>query len=147
MSNWRGRKPVSSPYMQRSAGGVYRRDHVVVAERALGKPLPPGAPVHHYDGDGHNNANRNLVICQDEAYHMLLHRRQRVRDAGGNPNTDLFCSACRRPRPMELFAVRKTGVRAGAPIAYCQPCNRERRRVWGLAQRVGVEQTTAVGEF
>jgi len=53
MSNWRGRKPVSSPYMQRSSGGVYRRDHVVV----------------------------------------------------------------------------------------------ERRRVWGLAQRVGVEETTAVGDF
>jgi HNH endonuclease len=53
--------------------------HVLVAEKALGKPLPKGAIVHHVDGNTLNNAPSNLVICQDQAYHCLLHKRQRAR--------------------------------------------------------------------
>lgn len=125
------RKPIVSKYRATTtASGLFKRTHVIVAEKALGKPLPVGSKVHHVDSDGHNNANRNLVICQDEAYHKLLHRRQRVRAAGGNPNTDLLCSVCRLPRPKEMFAVRKTGERAGEPIAFCSPCNRARRKAW-----------------
>jgi hypothetical protein len=47
------------------------------AELALGKPLPPGAEVHHADGSVADDAP--LVICQDRAYHMLLHKRMRER--------------------------------------------------------------------
>jgi hypothetical protein len=47
------------------------------AEKALGKPLPPGAEVHHADGSMRDDAP--LVICQDRAYHMLLHKRMRER--------------------------------------------------------------------
>lgn len=97
------------------APGVYRRqrvtgskhgsvlEHVLIAERALGKPLPAGAQVHHVDENRRNNANRNLVICQDQTYHSLLHRRARVLRAGGNPNTDLVCSACKAVKPIAAF--------------------------------------------
>ena len=44
------------------------------AAAALGKPLPAGAEVHHHTYDGHNS---QLVICQDSAYHHLLHSRMR----------------------------------------------------------------------
>jgi hypothetical protein len=47
------------------------------AEIALGKPLPKGAEVHHLDGSTSDAAP--LVICQDRAYHMLLHKRMRER--------------------------------------------------------------------
>lgn len=68
-----------------SQGGRRVPEHVLVAERALGKRLPIGAVVHHVDGNRLNNAATNLVICADAAYHSLLHRRQRALEACGNP--------------------------------------------------------------
>ncbi len=46
------------------------------AEQALGHPLPPSAVVHHHTYDGDRS---QLVICQDRAYHALLHQRMRAR--------------------------------------------------------------------
>lgn len=77
--------------------------HVLVVERALGKPLPIGAEVHHVDEDKANNAPSNLVVCQDRAYHKLLHARARVVRAGGDPNTQRLCSKCRHALPLAAF--------------------------------------------
>jgi hypothetical protein len=53
-------------------------EHVMLAERALGRKLPDGAVVHHMNEDKLDNYTPlNLVICPDQAYHMLLHKRIR----------------------------------------------------------------------
>jgi hypothetical protein len=96
-----------------------KRVHVSIAERALGKSLPKGAEVHHVDGNRWNNANSNLVICQDHGYHYLLHARARIVRAGGNPNTQRICCHCQRPLALELF------VRAGNQ---CRQCIGDRAR-------------------
>lgn len=57
--------------------------HVLIAEKALGRCLPKGAQVHHVDQDRSNDANANLVICQDAGYHRLLHQRQAAYAASG----------------------------------------------------------------
>lgn len=104
------------------AGRPTTYEHVVIAERALGKRLPPGADVHHVDGNRRNNANANLVICQDRLYHMLLHVRARVLSAGGNPNTDLVCSACKAIKPIGEFRKGRKSI--------CIPCDRAAGAAW-----------------
>lgn len=82
-----------------------RRDNRLVhrlrAERALGRPLPPKAVVHHADGT--YNEHSTLVICPDQKYHFLLHVRMRVKAAGGDPNTDRLCHYCQQLKPMTAF--------------------------------------------
>lgn len=107
-----------------SSGRVY--SHILIAEKALGKPLPPGAQVHHVDGNGLNNEHRNLVVCQDQAYHMLLHVRAKILKAGGNQNTDKMCCVCQRPRPYAAFNISTKDVLGLQGT--CRDCGKARRQ-------------------
>ena len=94
------------------------REHTLLAEVALGKPLPEGAVVHHHTKD-------QLVICQDQAYHLLLHQRQRAYKACGHANWRK-CTYCKQySDPKDLTICKNSG-----PI-YHKECNtnyyRERR--------------------
>lgn len=103
-TNWKGGRYVDvngfvliwSRCHPRSPRRGYVMEHMLVADKALGRPVPKTAQVHHVDKDRGNNSGGNLVICQDDAYHKLLHVRMRVKAAGGNPNTDKICCACKR---------------------------------------------------
>ncbi len=59
-------------------------DHRIIAEAALGKPLPETAIVHHADGDPSNNASIKLVLCHHPGHHNLIHRRTAALAACGN---------------------------------------------------------------
>lgn len=104
-------------------------EHVLIAERALGRILPHGAVVHHVDQNKTNNLPRNLVICQSSQYHMLIHARMRIITAGGNPNTDLICSLCRAVKPATCFSpVKPKWNRASGRSNTCSSCAAERAR-------------------
>ncbi len=110
---------IAGHYRRRRADGEYRyvylpdhesatsygcvAVHILTAEKALGHRLPVGAKVHHVDTNKQNNAPNNLVICQDAAYHSLLHFRMRVVRAGGNPNTQKVCGMCGQAKDFAAF--------------------------------------------
>ena len=97
-TNWKGGRTLGMGYSQtlllghhRSHSNGYVFDHTIIAEKALGKPLPPGSVIHHANG----TKSGPLVICQDNVYHLFLHQRMRAFKDCGHSNW-LKCSFCKQ---------------------------------------------------
>ena len=105
---------IYDPTHPRAGRAGYVREHIAVAERVLGKPLRLSAVVHHANGDKADNRPDNLVICEDQAYHILLHQRMRAKEACGNPSW-LQCSICHRYDAPENLSFSKVTGRSGKP--------------------------------
>ena len=73
-SGWKNGIIKKGLYVMIRVKGKYQYEHRLIAEKVLGKPLPPGAEVHHYNG--HNQSNKyDLIICENRSYHRLLDAR------------------------------------------------------------------------
>lgn len=118
------KKRIRQSYPERSPypGAKSKRIHRLRAEAALGKPLPHGAQVHHADGS--LDANAPLVICQDAAYHKLLHQRMRERLC---PLPVRHCEYCGKALVRQTFPSGRTEC----PYAYNRrrTCGKECARV------------------
>jgi hypothetical protein len=80
-----GYRLIGTPSHPRAKGpGSYVQEHILVAEKIFGKYLPLTAIVHHADGETLNNKPFNLVICENDSYHMYLHERMRAKERCGN---------------------------------------------------------------
>ena len=104
----------------------YVGEHVLVAERALGRYITSEHPVHHVDGQPANNKSRNLVVCQDQGYHKLLHQRATALAACGNASA-LKCDICHsydRQQEIRVYSYRKGVGRYGRHLS----CNRAHTR-------------------
>lgn len=109
---------------RREVGG---REHTRVAQRALGRPMPAGACVHHVNGDPSDNRPGNLVICEDRAYHNLLHQRLRALRACGQADWRrcTFCGEYADPSELKI----------GKAMAYHRDCKNAYRRERNVAHR------------
>ncbi len=72
------------PNHPKAKSNGYILEAYLLIEKILGKQIHQDVVIHHTDGNPSNNSNINLVACENQAYHMLLHRRQRAFDACGN---------------------------------------------------------------
>ena len=59
--------------------GRYVYEHVLVAERTIGRRLRDDESVHHLDGNRQNNRPENLEVLTDEN-HARIHNATRPRD-------------------------------------------------------------------
>jgi hypothetical protein len=112
---------VKAPYgLKENVGGRRLHRHRAIAERVVGRVLSSKVQVHHVDGNKRNFANTNLVICENAAYHQLLHLRTLALRAGADPNTHRLCSRCRTPKPFADFYQRAD--RPGGLGPWCKGC-------------------------
>lgn len=81
--NWRGGRIAWGKYPKQyapnhpKASGNHVCEHILFAEKALGKILPDKTVIHHHTPE-------QLVVCENQAYHLLLHQRQRAYEACGH---------------------------------------------------------------
>lgn len=73
----------------------FQKSYRNVVKKALGKPIPKGAVVHHINGDHADNRNFNLVLCENTEYHHLLHIRMKAYNKTGHPNYRV-CAVCKK---------------------------------------------------
>ena len=81
--NYSGYQMVYNPEHNRASSNGYVREHIILAEKALGKPLPDGVQIHHC---GETDDNSKIVICENQNYHRLLHLRADAYRDCGNAN-------------------------------------------------------------
>lgn len=95
-------------YPMVTINGEETQVHCLVAERALGKPLPNGAQVHHVDENRLNYSNNNLVICPSNAYHRFIHQRLNAYNACGHADWRK-CQFCQTYSPTSEMKQRTSG--------------------------------------
>jgi hypothetical protein len=106
--NWKGGSISHGGYVALNEDGRRIFEHRDIAEKALGKPLPPNAVVHHHGKEKADN-KKNLVLCQDQAYHLLLHIRTRALEACGNVNYRKCVYCTQHDDPSKMTAKKTNG--------------------------------------
>lgn len=96
--------------------------HVLMVEKAIGKRLPIGAVIHHWDEDGRNNTPENLLVCPDQAYHKLIHMRMTAYDSCGHADW-VKCWMCQQWGPKESMS---SFARKVTPGYYHYSCRKQR---------------------
>ena len=80
---WKGGRRITAqgyvevfrPNHPRARGNGYVFEHILVAERKLGRRLRPGEVVHHIDGNKQNNDPDNLAVMT-QGEHTRIHTKK-----------------------------------------------------------------------
>lgn len=111
----------------------YMSEHVLIAETILGKLLPKGAVIHHVNQNKADNRPANLVICENDQYHRLLHVRTRIVKRGGKPSMHKVCPVCDTLRQHHEFPVNRRNL---YNLNWeCRSCATARANAWRNNQK------------
>ena len=116
---------IMMPNHHRSDSQGYVREHILIAEKALGKPLRLPHVIHHY-------TPKQIVICENQAYHQLLHQRQRALQICGHANW-LRCSWCKKYDNPKNLSIKQ---RSDRPQGQMRSEHRECRNNYGREHHI-----------
>lgn len=97
-----------------SANKGYVMEHILVVEKGIGRYLEGPELVHHCNRDKKDNSPSNLVLCPDQAYHLMLHARIRALEACGHADWRK-CKHCKTYDKLTNLVIAKTSC-------FHQPC-------------------------
>lgn len=103
------------PNHPRANHNGYVREHIISAERVLGKELPMKSVIHHPFG---RKDDKIFVICQSQKYHMFLHVRERAYRACGNVNWRKCCFCKKWDHPNNIVYHGKGTYHMDCKIRY-----------------------------
>ena len=122
-----GYKLIWKPDHPRSSITGYVKEHILIIEKALGKLLPLKAIIHHHN-------EKQLVACENQAYHMLLHMRTRALNACGHTDWRK-CNFCGEYDSTSNLYISKSNEIV---------CHRECRNIYQRTNRKIFEKVSAV---
>jgi hypothetical protein len=67
----KGYRMIRMPTHARARANGYVLEHILVAEKMLGRPLRPGEEVHHKNGIRNDNRPENLEVFPDHKSHWV----------------------------------------------------------------------------
>lgn len=89
---------VYEPKHHRSEKNGLVYEHILVAERKIGRALKPTEVVHHIDSNRSNNSEENLVVFKTTADHIRHHSTGYIEPVGDgsyiSPLRKLVCEYC-----------------------------------------------------
>jgi hypothetical protein len=111
-------------------GFVY--EHILVAEKKIGRPLNNEEVVHHVNGNPADNNPDNLFIFDSLANHAAHHANQRIIADGVNPETEKRCPRCKQVLLKSSFS-KSSSHGKKCLSSMCKPCRVEYERERRLA--------------
>ena len=104
--NGGGYMTIKSPHHQRANSRGYVQEHILIAEKLLGKLLPEKAEIHHPFGRANNSI---FIICENQSYHGFLEQRTRALKACGHVNWR-HCWICKQWDDPKNLHIGKTSA-------------------------------------
>lgn len=97
--NWKGGRTIATngyvlvkaPTHPRADSRGYVLEHIIVAERKIGRALLPGEEVHHENACRTDNRPENLIVKASRSDHALAHRKRDDLRLPDEPNPLVAC--------------------------------------------------------
>ena len=95
---------VKMPEHPRSNRWGFVYEHILVAEKKIGRPLVGDELVHHADHSPSNNSPENLMVLADQNAHMKQHAIERAAATGADHGITKKCGSCLEIKPVSMFS-------------------------------------------
>lgn len=109
-------------------------EHRALVEELIGFKLTSKQIVHHIDENPLNNHPSNLIVCENQKYHLLLHARQDAINRGQNIKLQGHCGRCGLVKDKNQFSKNKRMVFGIHNI--CSKCQSTYKKEKGLNSRI-----------